>query len=171
MEFYKMKLWILAFVVSVILVVYSVPTFYDAAIEKRTIKTARIIIKDLIDTRFLCLSTNTEYKVTFITNERYGYSLHNGDKLLKTVYLDQIDANVVYSSLFKSKDLIFKPVRDVNTAKTDGYSSIFLNDRTKESKNDFNSVIQIYINNNSYEIKLYRAYGVKDNGDLIFKEI
>ena len=164
-----MKLWILVLVVCVIVVIYAVPTFYEAGIEKKIIKVARTMTKDLIEVRFLCLSSAKEYKVTFITGDHQGYGIYEGDKLLRTVYLDQIEAGVVYSSLLKDKEIIFKPVRDVNVP--DDYYSVFLNDPTKESKKDMNSIIQIYINKSSYEIKLFRRDGVQDNGDLVFKEI
>jgi len=173
-----MKLWVLVFFVSVILIIYAIPTFYEAGVEKRVIKTARLITKDLIGIRFLCLSKGTEYHVTFITTGRQGYNIFDGTKLLKTVYLDQIDSNVVFSSLFNDKGVIFenntvvfKPVREVNTSVQDGYDSILLNNNTKESKKDLKSVVRIYINKNSYEIKLFRVHSIKENGDLVFKEI
>ena len=166
-----MKLWVIVFVACLILVVYAVPTFYEASIEKRILSTARLVTKDLIESRFFCVSKGVEYKITFITNDRQGYSIYNGDKLLKTVYLDQIGTDVVYSSLFKDKEVVFKPVRDPNATTLNDYYSIFVNDKTKEAKKDLKSVIQIYINKNSYEIKLFRAYSVQNNGDLVFKEI
>ena len=170
-----MKLWVIAFIVSVILVVYAIPTFYEAATEKRILKTARLITKDLIETRYLCLSKGTEYSVTFITDQRPGYSIHSGDKLLKTVYLDKTDSDIVFSSLFNNKGvvlenntIIFKPVRDDKTPVAEGYDSIFLNDRTKEFKKDLNSIVRIYINKNSYEIKLLKVKKVTDDGDIVF---
>jgi len=166
-----MKLWILAFVAAMILGVYSVPTFYEAGIQKRVIKTARAMTKDLIETRFLCLSQGTEYKVTFVAEGRSGYNIYNNGKLVKTVYLDQIGSDVVFSSLFNDGDLVFNPVRDPNAAIPDDHYSIFINDRTKESKKDMSSIIQIYINKNTYEVKLFRLYSIRDNSDLIFKEL
>jgi hypothetical protein len=170
-----MKLWVIAFIISVILVIYAVPTFYDAATDRRILKTARIISKDLVSTRLSCLSKGTEYKVTFTVDGRQGYNIYSGDKILKTVYLDQIDPHVMFSTSFNDKGavfenntIIFKPVRNINEPVVAGYDSIFLNDKTREAKKNLKGVVRIYINKNSYEIRLLKVSKIKDNGDIVF---
>lgn len=170
-----MKLWVLAFIVSVILVIYAVPTFYEAATDKRVLKTALAISKDLISTRLSCLSKGTEFKVAFIMDGRQGYSIYSGDKIIKTVYLDQIDPHVMFSpsfndkgAVFENNTIVFKPVRNINDPVVAGYDSIFLNDKTREAKKNLKGIVRIYVNKNSYEIRLLKVSKIKDNGDIIF---
>jgi hypothetical protein len=173
-----MKLWLLAFFVAIILAIYAVPTFYDAGKERKIIKTARSMAQELVETRFLALNKGSDYSIRLIKSGRHGYSIFNGEKILKTVYLDEAAPDVIYSSLFDGKGaaiekdaFTFKAVKDINTAATKGADSIFFNDKSSEDKKSPNRIIRLFIDKDTYDIKLFRVYEVKDNGDLVFKEI
>jgi hypothetical protein len=174
----KMKIWILAVLAAVILVVYAVPTFYEADTQRKVLRTARVMAEDLMNARFLSLSGSGSYGVRLLKTGRQGYTIFNGDKVIRTVYLDQVSPLAVYSSLLDSKDavienntFVFKPVRNINEPAPRGGDSIFFNAMADENKRSFKNIIRLYIDKDTYNIKLFRVYEVKENGDLVFKEI
>ena len=174
----KMKIWTLAILASVILAVYAVPTFYEAGTQRKVLKVARVMAEDLMNVRFLSLNGSGNHGVRLIKTGRQGYTIFNGDKAIKTFYLDQTAPSVVYSSLLDTKDavieddtFVFKAVRNINEPTQKGRDSIFFNAQADENKKSLKNIIRLYIDKDTYNIKLFRVYEVKDNGDLIFKEI
>lgn len=174
----KMKFWILAIVAVLILTVYSVPTFYEACTHKKIIKVARTMSEDLLQARLISLKGTEAVSVRLIRTGRQGYVISSGTKVIKTVYLDQIEPSVVYSSLFDKKaaviegdSFVFNKVREPGAKGPEGHDSIFFNRKLDEAKGLLNNIVRIYIDKGSYNIKLFRVYEVKDNGDLVFKEI
>lgn len=168
----KVKIWILAILAAIILVVYAVPTFYDAGTQKKVIKVARIMAEDIMYARSHSLSSSDNYGIRLIRTGRQGYAIFSGDKVIKTVYLDQTDPTVVYSSLFDTNDtFIFKAVRDISEVSAKDHDSIFFNALASENKKVLKNIIRLYIDKNTYNIKLFRVYEIKENGDMVFKEI
>lgn len=173
-----MKIWALAVIAALILVVYAVPTFYEAGTQSNILRVARTVATDLMDARFSSLSSSGDCSIHLIRTGRQGYTISNGDKVIKTVYLDQIVPSVVYSSLLDSKNavidngtFIFKAVRNTNEPVVKDHDSIFFNDLVGENKKSLKNIIRLYIDKDTYNIKLFRVYEIKDNGDLVFKEI
>jgi type II secretory pathway pseudopilin PulG len=173
-----MKIWILAILAAAILAVYAVPTFYEAGTQRKVIRVARTMAEDLMQARFQSLSGSDNNGIRLVRTGRQAYTIFSGDKVIKTAYLDQTDPTVVYSSLLDTKgaviekdSFIFKTVRNINEPATKGHDSIFFNDKTSEEKGSLKNIIRLYIDKDTYNIKLFRVYEVKDNGDLVFKEI
>lgn len=173
-----MKIWILAVLAALILAVYAVPTFYEAGTQSNILRVARTVATDLMDARFSSLSNSGDCSIHLIRTGRQGYTISNGDKVIKTVYLDQIAPRVVYSSLLDGKNaviendtFIFKGVRNMNEQTVKDHDSVFFNDLASENKKSFKDIIRLYLDKDTYNIKLFRVYEVKENGDLVFKEI
>ena len=181
------KTWIILVILSLTVAIYSVPTFYEAGAKRRVIKSARTIAQDLIDTRYLSLSTGTAHGIHFIRTGRQGYKVfldtnNNGsldvdDKIVKTVYLSDLDSTTVYSALLDDKGIVFdkdtfvfKPLIDDKNIPL-GSNSIFLTDISSENKKSFDRIIRVFVDRNTYNIKILRVLEVKDNKDIIFKEI
>lgn len=143
-----MKYWAIGIVLFIILVVFSIPTFYQARRETKTLRTANHIVKDMIDIRFKSISGLGAHGVVFVKTDKPSYTLFldvnnndlldSEDKILKKVFLADIEPGVILNN-----DLIFVFKQDRDLIKKIDNSSVILD----------NSFV-VHIDQDNYEITI-----------------
>ena len=168
-----------------VLVVYSIPIFHEAGVQKRVLKISLNIISDLMDARHNGLKEgkncglyfNTQmhnYDVFYDDNKDGLYDA--SDTLIKKVQFNETVKDVVYSKLFDQTGSVF----DNNTVIFDHYgkvfkpqigkNSIFIIGQRDEADKVNRNVTRIMVTDNG-KIDLLKVTKVFPNGDLAFKPI
>ena len=166
----------------VILVVFSVPVFHDAVVDARVLRVARTIAKDLMIVKRTATKESKNCGIHFnLNNNSYTlfYDSNNdglfnyGDKGFKTVYLDQLAKNVVYSRLLDKADSWFKNatvVFDLYGKLVDpdiNKNSVFLISLRNEQDKQKDRITRVYVGVDG-RIDILRVDKVLDNGDISF---
>ncbi|MFH1223289.1 MAG: hypothetical protein V1647_02975 [Pseudomonadota bacterium] len=177
-----MKWWIIGVLLFAVIVVYSIPTINEAVIEKKVIKTARIVATDIINARLKAVQTKQAYGIIFIKTPTPAYKIFididwdgifdGEDKLVKEVFLSSIEKGVIYSKMFDDKGVVLKDDTFVFGVEkqNSGDSQFFIYDKD-EQKQRAQNAIRVYIDPASENVKLLIVKELTKDGDLVFDEL
>jgi hypothetical protein len=158
-----------------IVIMFSIPILHEAGIDGRTLKVARIISKDIMESRRSSLKNSESCGVSFDINNN-NYTLYCSEKPLRTVSLSSIASDVVFSSLldvtqssFNSNKVFFG--KDGKRADIDETkNSIYLLNKKDETLGIKNRAVRIYVDV-SGRIDILKVDKVYKNGDLVFEPL
>lgn len=170
-----MKWTIAAGLCFLIIVVFSIPIFHDAAVQGRVLKVARTIASDLMALRHASLKHNSNCGMSF-DRAKNSYTTFCAGNAIKVVPLDKISKGVVLSDLFKVVGTTFE--NDTVTFGPDGKqvsndankNSVFLIDKRDEKEGVKENVIRIFIGIDG-KIDILKVDKIFDNGDLAFEPL
>jgi len=158
-----------------IVIMFSIPVLYEAGIDGRTLKVARIISKDIMESRRSSLKNSESCGVSFDTANN-SYTLYCSEKPLRTVSISSIASDVVISSLFDATQSIFTSNKvffgkdGKRTELDEAKNSIYLLNKKDESLGVKNRTIRIYVGLDG-RVDILKVDKVLKNGDMAFEPL
>ncbi|MEI6092377.1 MAG: hypothetical protein WCQ47_01690 [bacterium] len=182
-----MKIIIIVLLILSVFSVFSAPTFYEAYMEHRVLKAARVVADDMISARRYSIQSGKDYGVMFAKDKEQGYyvfldnnsdgTFDQGDTVIKSVNLKNINSHIKFSNLFDSKGVVFRNNTVVfsGSGKTPSvepsHDSVFIVNERDDRKGITDKIVRIYVNKDTNEIRILRVTDKTDAGDLVFGEI
>ena len=181
-----MRVWIAAFLVFCILVVFSIPIFYESILEKRVLGASRRVASDLRDARRLMIASMKDHGLFFESDDSIKYTIFvdensNGIFDSKDTVVRVVDFAQDYKGVklmdFSPDGLMLEQAKKtimINFPKSDlevPESYIFFINARDMSKNIYSRITRVSVSQLYNDIRVYRYDGVDDDINIVFKEI
>ncbi len=183
-----MRARLAGFLVFCILLIYTIPIFYEAILEKRLLKASISIAAEMRDLRALVLSLRSDHSMIFESGDISTYKafidknsngiLDRTETLIRELNLDASFPGIKFieftkeggMSLLNKKTIVMSYLKP-DTGQPISEERLFLINKRDLDKGIYKRISSISWDPQSKDIKVFRYNGVDGDNTIVLKEI